>query len=111
MANSKDKYTGSLNMNVTQMFELTVASMGEFMDVDGGESWRDETLPEDQYLKIVLKNGVPVGATCVGNSELVSSLGMLRPLIRGKVQLRGKPAMLKEIMAKNISQHHQAFVK
>lgn len=104
-------YKGSLNMNVTQMFDTTVASMGEFMRSEGVETWIDESLPDDQYLKIVLRDGVPVGATCVGSTELVSTLGMLRPLIREKVRLQGKPDMYKAIMAQNISQHHQAFVK
>lgn len=111
MASMINVYTGSLNMNVTQMFDITVASMGEFMDVEGSECWIDGSLPEDQYLKIVMKEGVPIGATCVGSAELVSTLGILRPLIRGKVRLQGKPEMLKEFMAQNISRHHQAFVK
>lgn len=104
-------YNGSLNMNVTQMFDLTVASMGEFMDAEGRESWIDNSLPKDQYLKIVLQQGVPIGATCVGTAELVSTLGMLRPLIRGKIRIAGKPGSLKEIMAQNISLHHRAFSK
>ena len=53
-------------MNVTQMFDLTVASMGEFSGVEGNENWVDKTLPGNHYLKIVLKDGFPVGATCVG---------------------------------------------
>jgi len=111
MASSCTPYKGSLNMNVTQMFGLTVASMGNFIEGEGCESWLDESLPDDQYMTIVLKGGVPIGATCVGSSELVSTLGMLRPLIREKVRIEGKPDKLKAIMAQNISQHHQAFVK
>ena len=111
MASNCTPYKGSLNMNVTQMFEVTVASMGEFIAGEGRERWSDESLPDDQYLTIVLKEGVPIGATCVGSSDLVSTLGMLRPLIREKVRIKGKPEMLKEMMAQNISQHHQAFVK
>ena len=98
-------------MNVTQMFDITVASMGEFIDIEGSESWIDENLPEDQYLKIVLKDGMPIGAICAGGSELISTLGMLRPLIREKVSLQGKPGMFKAILARNIAQHQQAFVK
>lgn len=111
MAMHNISYKGSLNMNVTQMFDTTVATMGEFMDNDNHESWIDKSLADGEYLKIVLRKGVPVGATCVGSTELVSTLGMLRPLIREKVRLQGKPEMLKAIMARNISQHHQAFVK
>ena len=111
MALHKVRYNGSLNMNVTQMFDITVASMGKFMDGEGSESWIDDSLPQDQYLKIVLQQGRPIGATCVGSAELVSTLGMLRPLIRGKVRIAGKPGTMKAIMAQNISQHHQAFIK
>lgn len=111
MAGITTDYKGSLNMNVTQMFDLTVASMGDFQGASDCENWIDQTLPEDHYLKIVLKDGFPVGATCVGGADLVSTLGILRPLIREKVRLQDKSGMLKEIMAKNISQHHEAFVK
>ncbi|MFW2364969.1 MAG: NAD(P)/FAD-dependent oxidoreductase [Desulforhopalus sp.] len=111
MALQKNSYKGSLNMNVTQMFDTTIASMGEFIGGEETEDWIDTSLPVDQYLKIVLRDGVPVGATCVGSTELISTLGMLRPLIREKIQLKGNPEMLKAIMAQNISQHHQAFVK
>ncbi len=109
MASKDDVYLGSLNMNVTQMFDVTVATMGEFMDGEDRDNWIDERLAENQYLKIVSKNGVPIGAVAVGESELVCTLGMLRPLIRGKVRINGTPENLKTIMARNISLHHKAF--
>jgi nitrite reductase (NADH) large subunit len=109
MALKDDVYLGSLNMNVTQMFDVTVATMGEFMDGEDRDNWIDERLAENQYLKIVSKNGVPIGAVAVGESELVCTLGMLRPLIRGKVRINGTPEKLKTIMARNISLHHKAF--
>jgi len=111
MAGEETSYPGSLNMNVTQMFNVTVASMGKFFDAEGSESWTDENQPKDQSLKIVLKHGVPIGAACVGSSDLVPTLGMLRPLIRGKVNIHGQPQMLKAILAKNIAQYHQVFEK
>ncbi|MBW2657986.1 MAG: NAD(P)/FAD-dependent oxidoreductase [Deltaproteobacteria bacterium] len=111
MAGEKVSYQGSLNMNVTRMFNTTVASMGKFIAAENRECWTDKSLPEDQSLKIMLEEDVPVGAVCIGSSDLVSTLGMLRPLIRGKVSLRGKPEMLKAILAKNIAQYHRAFGK
>jgi nitrite reductase (NADH) large subunit len=111
MAVGKSDYSGSLNMNVTQMFNITVASMGEFIEAEGDEIWLDDSLPEDQYLKIVLRDSVPVGATCAGDSDLISTLGMLRPLIREKVRIQGKPGTIKAMMAQNLSRHHHAFVK
>ena len=111
MAGGDTRYVGSLNMNVTQMFDLTVASMGSFEDSSGNETWIDDRLPSDQYLKIELKDGIPIGAVCVGSADLVSTLGLLRPLIREKVKLAGRPDKLKSILAQKISQHHRAFVK
>lgn len=109
MASRGDGYPGSLNMNVTQMFDVTVASMGEFFDGEDVECWLDESLAKDQYLKIVLKDSIPIGAVAVGDAELVSTLGLLRPLIRQKIRINGTPKNLKEIMAQNISRHHLAF--
>ena len=57
MASSCTPYKGSLNMNVTQMFGLTVASMGNFIEGEGCERWLDESLPDNQYMTIVLKRG------------------------------------------------------
>ncbi len=111
MAVGKSDYSGSLNMNVTQMFNITVASMGEFIEAEGDEIWLDDSLPEDQYLKIVLRDRVPVGATCAGDSDLISTLGMLRPLIRQKVRFQGKLGTIKAMMAQNLSRHHHAFIK
>ena len=112
LCSEQTPYKGSLNMNVTQMFDITVASMGNFIDSDDTESWIDKSLPKDQYLKILLKEGVPVGAISAGNSELISTLGFLRPLIRGKVRIQGGDSgTLKSMIAKNIVQHHKAFAK
>ena len=57
MAGQGDNYAGSLNMNVTQMFDVTVACMGEFMDGEDRETWVDTSLGAGQYLKIVQKDG------------------------------------------------------
>ncbi|SMD09501.1 Pyridine nucleotide-disulphide oxidoreductase [Desulfocicer vacuolatum DSM 3385] len=111
MAGENISYEGSLNMNVTQMFGITVASMGKFMDVEGAETWTDKTLSHGQYLKILMKDGVPVGATCAGGSELVSTLGLLRPLIREKISIQGDPAALKKMLAQNMTRYHQAYGK
>ncbi|MCI0518630.1 MAG: FAD-dependent oxidoreductase [Chloroflexi bacterium] len=109
MAGEEAIFNGSLNMNVTQMFEITVASMGDFVKVDGMMTWSDESIPEDQYLSIFLKDGVPVGAVSAGSSELVATLGMLQPLIREKVRVGAQPGKLKTLMAQNLVHHHRAF--
>jgi nitrite reductase (NADH) large subunit len=75
-------YGGSLSMNVTEMFGLTVASLGRFVE-DGADEvgeWRD--LAGIDYLKIVSRAGVPVGAISLGEPEGAALLGRLRPFVR-----------------------------
>ncbi len=111
MAGETAVYSGSLNMNVTQMFDTTVASMGNFIETDGMETWTDESIPKDQYFKILLKSGIPVGAVAVGSPDLIATLGLLQPLIREKIHVGAQPGKLKSIVAQNLAQHHQAFSK
>jgi hypothetical protein len=59
----------------------------------------------------LLKNGIPVGAVSAGSSDLVSSLGLLQPLIREKIHVGSQPGMLKSIVAQDLVQHHPAFRK
>lgn len=86
MAGRREAYEGSLNMNVTGMFDLTVASMGVFNETDDTEAWEYD-LGETGIMKVVLDNGVPLGGALVGSADLVQFLGMLRPFIRKKTPL------------------------
>ena len=110
MAGEKAVYNGSLNMNVTQMFDITVASLGNFIETEETETWNDDSNSENQYLKILLKNGIPVGAVSAGGSEIVSTLGLLQPLIQEKIHV-AQPGKLKSTIAFNLAQHHPAFIK
>jgi len=40
LAGCETSYQGSLNMNVTELFGLVVASMGRFVDTDGKQVWK-----------------------------------------------------------------------
>ncbi len=111
MAGEKATYNGSLNMNVTQMFDTTVASMGDFIETEEMETWIDESLPKDQYFKILLRDGIPVGAVAVGGPDLIVTLGLLQPMIREKIHVGTLPSKLKTIVAQNLALHHQAFRK
>lgn len=73
-------YSGSLNMNVTQMFSVTVASMGIFEEREGIESHSLST--EAGFIRVLYRGDVPVGGVVVGSSEDVALLGHLRPFIR-----------------------------
>ncbi len=75
-------YRGSLSMNVTEMFGLTVASLGRFVDTDGDEVLVTDGLPGLAYFKLVSRDGLPVGAVALGGAEGAVILGRLRPYVR-----------------------------
>ena len=84
LAGASLAYGGSLSMNVTEMFGLTVASLGRFVEdeADDVSEWRD--LAFARYLKIVVRSGVPVGAIVMGEPDGAALLGRLRPFVRQK---------------------------
>ena len=82
MAGKDIHYRGSLNMNVTEMFGTTVASMGVFHDGDNLVPLFPEEQPEGSYLKILMRENKPVGAVLLGDAEGVKTLGSLRSVIR-----------------------------
>ena len=59
-------YEGGLSANVTEMFGVTVASVGRFEEAPGEEIMVLRDLPGVEYLKLVLAGGVPVGAVYLG---------------------------------------------
>lgn len=87
-------YEGSLNMNTTQMFDITVASMGEFNDGAGDEVYVFDNDKFDGYVKVVYEKGFVIGATTIGSSSLVPLLGKLRPIIRKKTKVDLPPERL-----------------
>ena len=89
MAGVDMPYPGSLNMNVTQMFEVTVASIGNIRsrDTDGWYS-----MPEELgygHCRVFVRDGRLCGASLVGSSEGVPLLGRLRPLIARREPFAG----------------------
>ena len=83
MAGIKSVYGGSLNMNVTSMFSLTVASMGKFLE-NAGDEQLEFINDKENYLKLVLDKGALIGGTAVGGPGLISSLGLIKTLIQQK---------------------------
>lgn len=75
-------YAGSLSMNVTEMFGLTVASLGRFVEDEGDDVFESRDLTGIRYLKLVMRAGVPVGAIAMGDPEGATLLGRLRPFVR-----------------------------
>lgn len=93
MAGIVRPYEGSLNMNVTQMYDLTVASIGRFSEE---LTTRSVTLPkrEKGYLKVCYDGERVVGACLVGSSDSVKVLGKLRPIIRKRINTDVEPEKL-----------------
>jgi NADPH-dependent 2,4-dienoyl-CoA reductase/sulfur reductase-like enzyme len=87
-------YGGSLSMNVTEMFGLTVASLGRFVEEEADDVFESRDLPGISYLKLVSRSGVPVGAISLGEPEGATLLGRLRPFARQKRPLPDLPAFL-----------------
>jgi nitrite reductase (NADH) large subunit len=95
LAGHRIPYRGSLNMNVTEMFAVTVASMGKFVEEQGLSSYLVENSGSSLYLKIVLREGVPVGGVILGGAEDAVILGRLRPWIRNRRPLPEVEGFLK----------------
>ena len=89
MAGADLRYEGSLSMNVTEMFGVTVASMGRFVPESGDDVLDVPRLSAGAYLGIVRREGVPVGAMAIGGPDDAALLGRLRPYIRRGWRLGG----------------------
>jgi nitrite reductase (NADH) large subunit len=76
------QYEGGLSANVTEMFGVTVASVGRFEEAPDEEAVVLTDLPGVEYLKLVLAGDVPVGAVYLGGQQAVRLLGRLAPYIR-----------------------------
>jgi NADPH-dependent 2,4-dienoyl-CoA reductase/sulfur reductase-like enzyme len=91
LAGGARAYPGSLNMNVAEMFGLTVASMGRFLE--SGDPAEEAVVERDpqagRYVKILYREGAPLGAVVLGGPEDLGLLAALRPRIRA-----GRPARL-----------------
>lgn len=68
-----------MNLNVTQLFGLTVASMGNFESEKGLK--REMYFQNGEYAALYREEGLPVGAIVAGSPRLVNLLGYLRPHI------------------------------
>ena len=94
MAGRNVEYGGSLNMNVTQMFGVTVASMGKFNSKDIDDAFTYDAEAGYGYCKLCYKDGLIVGICLVGTPEAVATFGKLRPIIRRRLAANCAPAKL-----------------
>jgi nitrite reductase (NADH) large subunit len=82
LAGAGIEYEGAPSANVTEIFGVTVASMGRFEEGPGDEVVVLRGLPGVEHLKLVLSGDTPVGAVYVGGPQEVRLLGRLAPYIR-----------------------------
>ena len=84
MAGDSQIYPGSLSWNVTELFGLTMASVGEFRDRDPWEPIVFQNEAANTYRKLLLDNGRIVGAVVIGRADHVQDLGVVQAMIRRK---------------------------
>ena len=81
-------------MNVAELFGLTVASMGRFQE--SGDPAEEAVVERDprtgRYVKLLYREGVPLGGVVLGSPEDLGVLSALRPRIRARRQGRLVPA-------------------
>ncbi|MCH8813811.1 MAG: NAD(P)/FAD-dependent oxidoreductase [Chloroflexi bacterium] len=87
MAGDSATYPGSLSWNVTELFGLASASIGEFRDRDGLESIVFHNPSANVYRKLLLDDGRIVGAVVIGRSEHIQDLGVVQAMIRRKTDV------------------------
>ncbi len=105
MAGKDLDYRGSLNMNVTEMFGITVASMGIFQGCEGLENVSHVDPGKDRYIKILLRDQKPVGGIILGTPEDVKLLGALRPFIRRNMTVNIKERFIKECFYQDLMEN------
>lgn len=87
MAADSATYPGSLSWNVTELFGISSASVGEFRDRDGLESIVFHNPSANVYRKLLLDGGRIVGAVVIGRSEHIQDLGVVQAMIRRKTDV------------------------
>jgi NADPH-dependent 2,4-dienoyl-CoA reductase/sulfur reductase-like enzyme len=93
LAGRERAYPGSLNMNVAELFGLTVASMGRFQE--SGDPAEQAVVRHDprtgRYVKLLFRDGIPLGGVVLGSPEDLDALAALRPRIRAHRRGRLSP--------------------
>lgn len=87
MAGDSQRYPGSLSWNVTELFGITMASVGEFRERPGWEPIVFQNPSANTYRKLLLNEGAIVGAVVIGNAQHVQDLGVVQAMIRRKTSV------------------------
>ena len=87
MAGDHQAYPGSLSWNVTELFGLASASVGEFRDRRGLEPIVFHNAAANIYRKLLLDGNRIVGAVVIGRAEHIQDLGVVQAMIRRKTDI------------------------
>ncbi len=87
MAGDSQTYPGSLSWNVTELFGITMASVGEFRDSPGWEPVVFQNPSANTYRKLLLEDGRIVGAVVIGRARHVQDLGVVQAMIRRRTDI------------------------
>ena len=87
MAGDTQTYPGSLSWNVTELFGLASASVGEFRDRFGLEPVVFHNPAANIYRKLLLDGNRIVGAVVIGRAEHIQDLGVVQAMIRRKTDI------------------------
>jgi NAD(P)H-nitrite reductase large subunit len=87
MAGDSQKYPGSLSWNVTELFGLASASVGEFRDRPGLEPIVFHNAAANIYRKLLLDGNRIVGAVVIGRAEHIQDLGVVQAMIRRRTDI------------------------
>ena len=87
MAGDTQTYPGSLSWNVTELFGLASASVGEFRDRAGLEPIVFHNAAANIYRKLLLDGNRIVGAVVIGRAEHIQDLGVVQAMIRRKTDI------------------------
>jgi nitrite reductase (NADH) large subunit len=88
MAGDAQTYPGSLSWNVTELFGITMASVGEFRDRPGLEPIVFHNPAANSYRKLLLEDGRIIrGAVVIGRADHVQDLGVVQAMIRRRTDI------------------------
>ncbi|HEU4758917.1 MAG TPA: FAD-dependent oxidoreductase, partial [Dehalococcoidia bacterium] len=87
MAGDSQIYPGSLSWNVTELFGLASASVGEFRSRAGWEEITFHNPNANVYRKLLLADGRIMGAVVIGRAEHVQDLGVVQAMIRRRTDV------------------------
>jgi len=87
MSGDAQTYPGSLSWNVTELFGLASASVGEFRDRPRLEPIVFHNPAANIYRKLLLDGNRIVGAVVIGRAEHIQDLGVVQAMIRRKTDI------------------------